>query len=87
VELAWGDVLADGVLTINENGVQQQVDYGIPSANKVTAATLWSTTATPRPLTDLLAWYDQYVALNGIGPRSDPDVACDSASICRRTPA
>jgi hypothetical protein len=68
VELAWGDVLADGVLTINENGVQQQVDYGIPSANKVTAATLWSNTATSTPLTDLIAWYDQYVTLNGSGP-------------------
>jgi hypothetical protein len=68
VELAWGDVLADGVLTINENGVQQQVDYGIPSANKVTAATLWSNTATSTPLTDLIAWYDQYVTLNGTGP-------------------
>jgi hypothetical protein len=68
VELAWGDVLADGALTINENGVQQQVDYGIPSANKVTASTLWSTTATSTPLTDLTAWYDQYVSLNGAGP-------------------
>jgi hypothetical protein len=68
IELAWGDVLADGVLTINENGVQQQVDYGIPSANKVTAGTLWSTTATSTPLTDLIAWYDQYVSLNGMGP-------------------
>lgn len=68
VELAWGDVLADGVLTINENGVQQQVDYGIPAANKVTAAVLWSTTATSTPLTDLVAWYDQYVTLNGSGP-------------------
>lgn len=68
VELAWGDVLSDGVLTINENGVQQQVDYGIPAGNKVTAATLWSTVATSTPLTDLVAWYDAYVALNGAAP-------------------
>lgn len=68
VELAWGDVLADGVLTINENGVQQQVDYGIPAGQKVTAGTLWSTTATATPLTDLIAWYDVYVAANGMGP-------------------
>jgi hypothetical protein len=68
VELAWGDVLSDGVLTINENGVQQQLDYGIPGSQLVTASTLWSTTASSDPLTDLLAWYDVYVATNGTGP-------------------
>lgn len=68
VELAWGDVLTDGVLTINENGVQQQVDYAIPGSNLVTASTLWSTTATADPLADLIAWYDVYVGLNGAGP-------------------
>jgi hypothetical protein len=68
VELAWGDVLSDGVLTINENGVQQQVDYGIPSNQLVTAGTLWSDTANSNPLTDLIAWYDIYVATNGSGP-------------------
>lgn len=68
VELAWGDVLSDGVLTINENGVQQQVDYAIPSGQLVTAATLWSDTANSDPLADLIAWYDVYVATNGAGP-------------------
>jgi hypothetical protein len=69
VELAWGDVLSDGVLTINENGVQQQLDFGIPSGQIVTpAGALWSNTATSVPLTDLLAWYDVYVATNGSGP-------------------
>jgi hypothetical protein len=68
VELAWGDVLSDGVLTINENGVQQQVDYGIPAANKVTPATLWSNVTLSTPLTDLVAWYDQYLNLNGVAP-------------------
>jgi hypothetical protein len=69
VELAWGDVLSDGVLTISENGVQQQVDYGIPGNQIVTpAGALWSNTATSVPLTDLLAWYDVYVATNGSGP-------------------
>lgn len=68
VEIAWGDVLSDGVLTINENGVQQQLDYGIPSNQKVTATTLWSSTSTADPLADLIAWYDVYVATNGSGP-------------------
>lgn len=68
LEMAWGDVLTDGVLTINENGVQQQVDYGIASGQKVTASTLWSDTATSDPLADLIAWYDVYRAVNGAGP-------------------
>lgn len=65
VELAWGDVLTDGVLTINENGVQQQVDYGIPSAQKVTPATLWSDRTNSTPLTDLLTWTQLYTSING----------------------
>ena len=68
MELAWGDVLSDGVLTINENGVQQQLDYAIPANQLVTASTLWSDTANSDPLTDLIAWFDVYVALNGSGP-------------------
>lgn len=65
VELAWGDVLTDGVLTINENGVQQQVDYGIPAGNLVTAGTLWSNKAASTPLTDLITWTGVYAGLNG----------------------
>ena len=68
VELAWGDVLSDGVLTISENGVQQQLDYGIPANQLVTASTLWSDAANSDPLADLIAWYDVYVATNGSGP-------------------
>lgn len=68
LELAWGDTLADGVLTINENGVNQQLDYAVPADQKVTPATLWSNTATSTPLTDLLAWFDVWVAKNGDRP-------------------
>ncbi|ETB35638.1 major capsid protein [Mycobacterium avium] len=68
LEMAWGDVLSDGVLTINENGVQQQLDYAIPANQKVTPATLWSDTANSDPLADLVAWYDVYRATNGSGP-------------------
>lgn len=66
VELAWGDVLTDGVLTINENGVQQQVDYGIASTQKVTAGTLWSDHTNATPLTDLITWTGVYSAVNGM---------------------
>lgn len=68
VELAWGDVLADGVLTINENGVQQQIDFGVPG-NQVTApGTLWSDKTNSTPLSDLIAWSDVYEATNGVTP-------------------
>lgn len=65
VELAWGDVLTDGILTINENGVQQQVDYGIDASQKVTAGTLWSNHAASTPLTDLITWTGVYSGVNG----------------------
>lgn len=65
IELAWGDVLTDGVLTINENGVQQSIDYGLAGSHNVTPGTLWSDTTNSTPLTNLLAWSDQYVATNG----------------------
>lgn len=67
LELAWGDVLTDGVLTLAENNVYQSVDFGIPGNQIVTPATLWSGT-NPTPLTDLIAWSDVYVATNGVTP-------------------
>jgi len=68
IELAWGDVLTDGILSINENGVQQQLDFAIPANQVVTASTLWSDTTNADPLADMLAWYDVWVALNGEPP-------------------
>jgi hypothetical protein len=69
IELAWAQVLSGGVLTINENGVQQQVDYGVPSTQKVTpAGALWSNISTSDPLTDLITWHDIYVKQNGKPP-------------------
>lgn len=68
IELAWGDVLTDGVLTISENGVSQTLDFGIPSGQKVTAATLWSDHANSTPVTNLLAWLDVWVGVNGVPP-------------------
>lgn len=71
LELAWGDVLTDGILTINENGlVGFEADFGVPSSHKVTAATPWTTTATAPGLTNLIAWFDAYKATNGNVPAS-----------------
>jgi hypothetical protein len=68
IEMAWGDVLTDGILNINENGVQQTLNYGIPPDQIVTASTLWSNLTGSDPLSDMLAWFDTYVALNGEPP-------------------
>ncbi|MGK9270490.1 major capsid protein [Williamsia muralis] len=63
VELAWGDVLTDGKLTINEGGLQSEADYGVP-AGQITgvAGALWTDHAASVPLTDLEA--QQQVRLN-----------------------
>lgn len=69
IEVAWGDVLTDGKLTINENGYQGEADFGVPASQLVTAGTVW-TTLTANALTDLAAWVDTYVANNGFRPGS-----------------
>jgi hypothetical protein len=68
LEQAWGDVLTDGILTIDENGYQGTADYGVPSDHIEAPATLWSDTANAVVLTDLIAWQDIYVATNGAAP-------------------
>lgn len=66
LEQAWGDVLNDGILTINENGFQGEADFGVPTNHKVTAATLWTNIAAPA-LSDIIGWNDVWTATNG-GP-------------------
>lgn len=67
LELAIGDVLTDGVLSINENGFISTADFGVPGTHKVTAGTAWTTT-TASILDDLVAWADVYTASNGAMP-------------------
>ena len=64
-EAAIGDLLHDGVVTINENGAVVSADFGVPGANLVTAATLWSDRTNAVPVTNLLAWEVVYRAANG----------------------
>jgi hypothetical protein len=68
MELARGDALVNGRVSIAENGVQAQVDFGRTANHTVAAATVWSDTVNSKPLTDLLAWVDRYVATNGERP-------------------
>lgn len=67
LEQAWGDVLTDGKLTIDENGFKGEADFGIPGGHIVTAGTLWTNAAAPA-LTNLRSWADTYFATNGVLP-------------------
>jgi hypothetical protein len=68
VELARGDALVNGRVTIAENGVSATVDFGRNPGNAVTAPSLWSDTANSKPITNLLAWQQSYVDINGSYP-------------------
>lgn len=70
IEQAWGDVLTDGKLTINENGFQGEADFGVPSNQKVTRATDWNTVASANALSELVSWCDTYNTNNGFLPGS-----------------
>lgn len=67
IELAWGDVLTDGKLTINEGGYVGEADFGVPAGQLVTAGTVWTDIAA-LILTDLITWTDVYIAENGAPP-------------------
>lgn len=68
LEQALGDVLTDGILTVNENGLNLgDLDFGVPANQKIVAATVWSNPAAPI-LTNLIAWRDVYVQNNGSRP-------------------
>lgn len=61
IQRARADLLTDGKVTINENGlVGLEADFGVPGAHIVTAATLWSDTTNSTPVTNLLAWQATY---------------------------
>lgn len=67
MELAWGDVLTDGILSIDENGLVSTADYGVPAEHKVTAATAWTDIAAPA-FTNLQSWNNTYIATKGSRP-------------------
>lgn len=74
IEIARGQVLSTGVMTINENGINLSVDYGVPGSHKpvIAAGPLqWTVAnaATAKPITDLLAWTELYQTDTGTLPR------------------
>lgn len=68
LELARGEALVNGAISIDENGVVQNVDFGRSAGHSVTAAVLWSDYANAKPIDDLEAWYQTYVDTNGVAP-------------------
>jgi len=74
IELARGDVLTDGILTLNENGVNVTVDFGVPAPHLPVIATgvlQWTVAnaATALPITNLLSWLQIYKDDTGVLPR------------------
>lgn len=73
LEMAWGDVLSDGILTISEGGLGGSAgiaDFGVPAGQKTTVGTSWATFATATVLTDLQTAIDTYITNNGFAPGS-----------------
>jgi hypothetical protein len=66
VELARGEALEFGRVTLKENKLQATIDFGRSAALSVTAATLWSDPAAD-VLGDLQTWLDTFDRING-GP-------------------
>lgn len=66
LEMAWGDTLTDGSLTITELG--QVAEYGIPGNHLVAAGAAWSDTTNATVLTNIRDWADVWKATNGYYP-------------------
>jgi hypothetical protein len=79
MELARGQALVTGKVTINENGVVAEADFGRAGGNTVSTADSWANTASADVLTEFVAWVDAYVTLNG----SRPEVALTSTKVSR----
>lgn len=69
IELARGDALLNGSVTINENGVIATVSFGRTGGHSVSAGTPWSTVGSATPLSDLTTWIDTYLTTNGVYPQ------------------
>lgn len=60
VEAMRMEVLAKGTVTLNENGLNAVVDYGVPDANKeaLTGNALWTDKVNSDPIADIQRWSD-----------------------------
>lgn len=67
LEVARGQALVTGKVTISENGVIAEADFGRAAGHTVTAAASWATSTTDI-IGDLNTWRDTYVANTGEEP-------------------
>lgn len=69
LEVARGQALMDGKVTLSENGLSLSADFGRKAEHTQTASHLWGTSAAT-PLANLIAWRDVYSDTNGTDPTS-----------------
>lgn len=67
-EIARGQALIEGKVTIAENDVYAEVDFGRKPEHSVAPSVLWSDHAASTPIDDLQGWRDVYVVTNGASP-------------------
>lgn len=68
MELLRGQVLTAGKATINENEFIAEADYGRDAELNITVGTGWQDAAASKPIEDLQAAVDLYIAKNGEAP-------------------
>ena len=76
VELARSEALFAGSITLAENGVNATIDFGRTGTHDASASTVWSTTASAVPITDLLKARDLIRDAGG-----EPDVIVMNSSV------
>ncbi|UKA59165.1 major capsid protein [Arthrobacter sp. FW306-2-2C-D06B] len=67
VEVARGQALTEGKVTLSENGLTLEADFGRKASHTQTAAVKWNVDGS-NPVDDFLAWQKVYVATNGVRP-------------------
>lgn len=61
MEFARAEALVSGTVTLNERGVQAQVDFGRSASHSVAPANLWSDHTNATPISDMQTWRDVLV--------------------------
>lgn len=67
-EFARAQALVEGKVTLAEDGVQAEVDFGRKSSHSVAPGVAWSDLANATPIDNLQSWRDAYVDTNGQEP-------------------
>ncbi|RBO87968.1 major capsid protein [Nocardia puris] len=68
VEVARGELLSTGKITLDENGIQLTADYQVPEHHFVAPAVPWTSVAEATIVTDLTGWVELYIADVGAPP-------------------